>query len=393
MTSRADHEIDQSVAAQGDDVDDRRTAGARLASWCACLRDGRDTLTRLLRPLWRTRWIGALVAVGTAAMWAGVAGWWTPRSPLTTGQALWSIAISFIVGLAAGLVTRSRWAILVAPVVFAALFELTRMGTSGPTVDAIATSTYGLYAFAVGRGFHALISLFPMAFGAVVGAGIARQLDLRSEPSTGRRQWPRRLRRGVAIVAAVGLFGFTALLARPASTAPIVDANGKTIPGSIAELTTVDIDGHGLAMMIRGQSVHNPVLLFLAGGPGGSEMGAMRKHLPALERHFTVVTWDQRGTGKSYDTLDPTGTYTLKSAIGDTIAVTNYLRERFGRDKIYLLGQSWGSTLGVLAVQHRPELYRAFIGTGQMVSQLATDRIFYQDTLAVGPQDRQRWPG
>ncbi len=135
-------------------------------------------------------------------------------------------------------------------------------------------------------------------------------------------------------------------------------------------------------MMIRGRSIHNPVLLFLAGGPGGSEMGAMRKHLPALERHFTVVTWDQRGTGKSYDTLDPTDTYTLKSAIGDTIAVTNYLRDRFGQDKIYLLGQSWGTTLGVLAVQDRPELYRAFIGTGQMVSQLATDRIFYRDTLA-----------
>ncbi len=382
MKSRADHEIVQPASPPDDDVEVRRTAPARLASWRARLRNSRDRLTRLLQPLWRTRWIGALVAVGTAVVWAVGAGWWTPRSPLTTGQALWSIAISFVVGLVAGLVTRSRWAILVAPVVFAALFELTRLRTSGPTVDAIATSTYGLYAFVVGRGFHALISLFPMAFGAVVGAGIARQLDPRSEPSSERRRWPRHLRRGVAIVAAVGLVGFTALLARPASTAPIRDANGKTIPGSIAELTTVDINGHGLAMMIRGSSVHNPVLLFLAGGPGGSEMGAMRKHLPTLERHFTVVTWDQRGTGKSYDALDPTHTYTLKSTIGDTIAVTNYLRDRFGQDKIYLLGQSWGSTLGVLAVQDRPELYRAFIGTGQMVSQLATDRIFYSDTLA-----------
>jgi pimeloyl-ACP methyl ester carboxylesterase len=134
-------------------------------------------------------------------------------------------------------------------------------------------------------------------------------------------------------------------------------------------------------LMIRGHSTDNPVLLFLAGGPGGSEMGAMRKHLPALEQHFTVVTWDQRGTGKAYDELDPTDTYTLDSVVDDTIAVTDHLRARFGQDRIYLLGQSWGSTLGVLAVQQHPELYTAFVGAGQMVSQLATDTIFYDDTL------------
>jgi proline iminopeptidase len=67
--------------------------------------------------------------------------------------------------------------------------------------------------------------------------------------------------------------------------------------------------------------------------------------------------------------------------VADTIEVTNYLRDRFGQDRVYLLGQSWGSTLGVLAVQERPDLYAAFVGTGQMVSQLATDTIFYNDTL------------
>ena len=107
----------------------------------------------------------------------------------------------------------------------------------------------------------------------------------------------------------------------------------------------------------------------------------MRRHLPDLEEHFIVVTWDQRGAGKSYDELDPTSTYTLEHAVDDTIAVTNHLRDRFGQDKIYLLGQSWGTTLGVLAVQRRPDLFEAFIGTGQMVSQRATDTIFYNDTL------------
>ena len=135
-------------------------------------------------------------------------------------------------------------------------------------------------------------------------------------------------------------------------------------------------------MMIRGQSIDNPVLLFLAGGPGGTEMGAMRRHLPQLEQDFVVVTWDQRGTGKSYDKIDPTSTLTVEQAIEDTIEATHYLRDRFNQEKIYLMGQSWGSILGVLAVQRAPDLYRAFVGVGQMVSPRETDKIIYQDTLA-----------
>jgi proline iminopeptidase len=170
-------------------------------------------------------------------------------------------------------------------------------------------------------------------------------------------------------------------IARPADTDPIVGANGEPLAGSVAELTSAEIDGHELALMIRGVSSDNPVLLFLAGGPGGTEMGAMREHLEALEEDFVVVTWDQPGTGKSYGELDPTSTLTLEQAVDDTIEVTNYLRDLFVQEQIYLMGQSWGSLLGVLAVQREPELYEAYIGTGQMVSPRETDRIFYQDTL------------
>jgi pimeloyl-ACP methyl ester carboxylesterase len=195
------------------------------------------------------------------------------------------------------------------------------------------------------------------------------------------------VRRGVAVLAGVGLLALSAGLARPARTDAIGGPDGEDLAGSVAEPMTVEVNGHDLAMMIRGHSVDDPVLLFLAGGPGGSEMGAMRNHLPELEEHFVVVTWDQRGTGKSYPALDPTSTLTLGSVIDDTIAVTNYLRDRFGDDRIYLLGQSWGTILGVLAVQQQPELYRAYIGAGQMVSPLATDRIFYDDTLVWARDD------
>ena len=383
MSTHIDHDVDQVTPNSSDatDLDTDLDTETESASWRQRRHAFADRTRVVLEPVWSDWRIGAAAAVGAAAAWGLVAGWWTPRSPLTTSEAIWSIVISLFVGGIAGLAVRSRWAILVAPVVFATVFELTRIGVDGPTVDAPAFSTYGIFALVVGRGFHALISLAPLAFGAVIGAGIARHLRLSPEQNDPPRRWAVVMRRTVAVLAAIGLVGFTIMLARPATTDSIVDADGNTIDGSIAELTTVDINGHDLDLMIRGHSTDNPVLLFLAGGPGGSEMGAMRNHLPALEQHFTVVTWDQRGTGKSYDELDPTGTYTLDSVIDDTIAVTNHLRNRFGQDRIYLLGQSWGSTLGVLAAQQQPELYSAFVGAGQMVSQLATDTIFYDDTL------------
>ena len=163
---------------------------------------------------------------------------------------------------------------------------------------------------------------------------------------------------------------------------PITGADGEPLPGSIAELTSIDVNGRELGLMIRGHDTHNPVLLFLAGGPGGSELGAMRNHLPVLEEHFTVATLDQRGTGTSYPALDPSDTYTLESAIADTVATTNYLRARFAVDRVVLVGQSWGTILGVLTVRQEPTLYSALVGVGQMVSPVETDRIFYTDTLA-----------
>lgn len=108
----------------------------------------------------------------------------------------------------------------------------------------------------------------------------------------------------------------------------------------------------------------------------------MRLFGERLEQRFVVATWDQRGAGKSRAALDPTETYTLDHIVADTIEVTEYLRQRFDEQKIYLVGNSWGTTLGVLAVQQRPDLYSAFVGTGQMVSETETDRMFLQDSLS-----------
>lgn len=331
-----------------------------------------------LRVARRIRLLPAAVAVAAPAL-AGVAfGLTMPRGPLTAGEGIASLLVGIAVGGLAGFALRSRWALLVAPVVFAGVYELTRLGTDGPTVDGIHLSAYGLIALVVGRGVHGLLVLAPMLLGAALGAGLDRRL---------RAGRPARIggwliaRRTVAGLAGVGLLALAVLVARPASTDAIAGADGKPLPGSIAELTTVESGGHELALLVRGRSVESPVVLHLAGGPGGTDIGALRNHLEALERDFVVATYDQRGTGKSYRELDPATTLTLDRAVADTIRVSELLRERFG-ERIVLMGNSWGTILGVLAVQQRPDLYRAFVGVGQMVSPRETDRIIYRDTLA-----------
>ncbi len=301
-----------------------------------------------------------------------VLGLLLPRGPVTSITALATVAVTFLVGAATGATWRSPWAYLAAPLLLAVGWELVRIPVTGPSVDLpTLTSFFGWLALIGGRGLLALVTAVPAALGIVVGRnGIA---GLWTPPWTGAE---------VRVVASVVVLGLLALaFGRPAQTDPITGPDGEVLAGSVAELTRVPINGHDLGIMVRGHNVDNPVVLFLAGGPGGTELGAMRRHLSSLEEHATVVTWDQRGTGRSYGALDPVDTYTLQSAVDDTIAMTEYLADRFDKERIYLLGQSWGSTLGVLAVQQRPDLYAAYIGTGQMVSQTATDRIGYSDTI------------
>jgi pimeloyl-ACP methyl ester carboxylesterase len=168
---------------------------------------------------------------------------------------------------------------------------------------------------------------------------------------------------------------------------PILDAAGEPLSGSVAEIGSVDVGGHAQTVMIRGRSVQNPVLLYLAGGPGGTDLGAMRGDA-TIEQDFVVATWEQRGVGKSYAALDPIETLTVDQMVADTIELTNYLRERFDEERIYLVGNSWGSILAVRAAQLQPDLYHAVIGTGQMVSPSETDRNFYEDTLAWAERTR-----
>lgn len=212
----------------------------------------------------------------------------------------------------------------------------------------------------------------------VAGAiGAATRSRARAVPWARRIRWP-----SMSIVAAlVALIVAVALSQRLAYTPPILGADGQPLPGSIATMEHVTLGGVNQWLVIRGNNVQNPVLLFLSGGPGGSELGRVRRFNQPLEERFVVVVWEQRGCGKSYDAINPKSALTVDQYVADIVELSDMLRTRFHADKIYLLGHSWGSIIGVRAVQQRPDLFYAYIGTGQMVNVRETDQIIYRMLL------------
>jgi hypothetical protein len=183
----------------------------------------------------------------------------------------------------------------------------------------------------------------------------------------------------LAMILNLGLITLSELTA---STPPIVDENGKTPKNSIAELRELELNGRKQWISLRGWSKNAPVLLFLAGGPGGTQMAAVRHELAELEKHFVVVNWDQPGSGKSYY-AEKIENITLQTYIQDGHALTEYLKERFSQEKLYLVGESWGSALGVFLVDKYPESYHALIGTGQMVDFVETERMDYAKAMEI----------
>lgn len=291
------------------------------------------------------------------------------------------MGLGLAVGLGAGAALRSRWAIILAPVVFVGVFELVRLDVTGATVDRITlTSQYGVLAFVVGRLFHGVLALWPMMVGAALGRRWAIS-GVPAPPPTIIQRIARAFSTRVFAVSVACLLVLAVALLRPASTAPILGENGKPLADSVSEFATVDIAGDDQTMLIRGHDTDDPVILFLAGGPGGSELGSMSRYAHPLEENFVVVTWDQLGTGRSTGQFDPSSKLSFDRSVTDTIEVSEYLRQRFSKDRIYLVGNSWGTFLGVRAAQQRPDLYAAYVGTGQMVDAVDTDRMFYEDAL------------
>lgn len=183
------------------------------------------------------------------------------------------------------------------------------------------------------------------------------------------------------------LSGFMVL--KPGHTEPIVDANGKVVPNSIASMEKVKLGGVDQWIVMRGKNKDNPIILLLSGGPGGTEMGRFLNFNKELEDHFLVVNWEQRGCGKSYPAIKDKEGMRVEQYVSDINELTEYLKERFDREKIYLLGHSWGTIIGTKAVQKYPEHFYAYIGAAQMVNIKATDKYMYNYVLEAAKKKGQ----
>lgn len=136
----------------------------------------------------------------------------------------------------------------------------------------------------------------------------------------------------------------------------------------IHEVGYVTLGGIAQWVAIQGETAANPVMLYLHGGPGEAQSPFLDQFKPWL-RDFTVVNWDQRGAGKTYEKNGAAmPDFDLERVVDDAIALAEYVKQKLGKEKIVLVGQSAGSALALKVVQKRPDLFCALVGTGQMVS-------------------------
>ena len=193
-----------------------------------------------------------------------------------------------------------------------------------------------------------------------------------------------RSRRLMLILISVLLAGILILLCllqlwSPGKPASFVDENGNPLAGSVSEKIHVNVNGVEQGMFIKSRNEKNPVLLYLHGGM--PDYFLTQEYPTGLDEYFTVVWWEQRGSGLSYSPDIPPETMTVEQLIADTLEVTNYLRQRFGKEKIYLMGHSGGSFIGILAAARAPELYYAYIGVAQISYQLKSEKLAYDYML------------
>jgi pimeloyl-ACP methyl ester carboxylesterase len=200
--------------------------------------------------------------------------------------------------------------------------------------------------------------------------------------------------RGTARAVAAAVAGAGGLIAVrfavPAGT-PRIRLHGKAdSTRSIAALEKVRIGGGDQWVLERSEDVDNPVILYLHGGPGTSQLTSNRRNTRYLEKFFTVVNWDQRGAGKSYRAINDAARMNIGQFVADTRELTLHLLEKFGQERLVLVGHSWGSVIGALTVSAYPELYSCYVGIGQVANMADGEAASYWWTLGQARKHHNR---
>jgi pimeloyl-ACP methyl ester carboxylesterase len=149
----------------------------------------------------------------------------------------------------------------------------------------------------------------------------------------------------------------------------------------IDAIEPVEIGGIRQWVSLRSENTANPILLFLHGGPGTAQIGISRKTQSRLESSFIVVNWDQRGAGRSYSPKLKTEDMRIERFVSDAEELAEALLRRFGQKKLFLVGHSWGSIIGIYLAAKRPDLLWAYTGIGQVADMARGEKLSYQFTL------------
>jgi pimeloyl-ACP methyl ester carboxylesterase len=169
----------------------------------------------------------------------------------------------------------------------------------------------------------------------------------------------------------------------------IADFRKIVTPGGIEEQLLIPVGGTKQWITVRGRDRNNPILLVIHGGPASPETPISWAYQQGWEDYFTVVQWDQRGSGKSYNANDPkliAPTLSLQRITDDAVEVIDYLKQRYGKEKVFALGHSWGSVVGLTLAHQHPELLYAYIGMGQIIDGVEGERVGYEATLKIAEQ-------
>lgn len=153
-----------------------------------------------------------------------------------------------------------------------------------------------------------------------------------------------------------------------AACAPTLGDPALAAPLALDEGEFVNINGLDQWITIRGTRAENPVLVWLHGGPGMA-MSYIAPVFADWERDFTIVQWDQPGSGATAQRTAEQGPLTLERYTADGLSVVGYIRQRLRTPKVALMGISWGTELGVTMVKQRPELFSAYVGTAQVTGR------------------------
>jgi proline iminopeptidase len=195
----------------------------------------------------------------------------------------------------------------------------------------------------------------------------------------------------ISMVNAHAADGADAAFSRDHATAIVGKFRKIMVPGGVDERLEIPVGNTQQWISVRGRDRRNPIILMIHGGPASPEMQTSWIWQGDWEDYFTVVQWDQRGAGKSYGANDPAiigPTLSLKRISEDAGEVVQYLRQRYGKDKIFVLGHSWGSLVGLTLAHEHPEWLHAYIGMGQVISGKQNERVGYQLTLQLAEKQK-----